>query len=65
MIYYAATKLLNVAYHEQGAKDKPVILLLHGWPDDATTWDKVLPQFMSAGYRVIAPYLRGFGETSF
>ena len=65
MIHYASTDLLKMAYHEQGAKDKPVVLLLHGWPDDATTWDAVMPQLMNAGYRVIAPYLRGFGDTAF
>ncbi len=42
MIYYADTELLNVAFLEQGARDKPVVLLLHGWPDDPTTWDKVI-----------------------
>ena len=65
MLYHADTELLNMAYHTQGADDKPVVLLLHGWPDDATTWEKVLPEIMAAGYRVIAPYLRGFGETTF
>ena len=65
MIHHASTDLLKVAYYEQGADNKPVVLLLHGWPDDATTWDAVMPQLANAGYRVIAPYLRGFGETAF
>ena len=43
---------------------KPV-MLLHGWPDDASTWDKVAPVIGEAGFRVIVPTLRGFGDTSF
>lgn len=65
MIRYASTDLLNIAYLEQGADDRPAVLLLHGWPDDATTWDDVMPKLMAAGYRVIAPWLRGFGNTTF
>lgn len=65
MIFEASTTLLNIAYHEAGAKDNPVVLLLHGWPDDATTWEKVMPELMAEGYRVIAPYFRGFGKTKF
>ena len=65
MIYHTTTDQLDIAYHEMGTKDKPVVLLLHGWPDDATAWEQVMPELMSAGYRVIAPYLRGFGETRF
>ncbi len=40
-------------------------LLLHGWPDDASTWDQVAPVVGNAGYRVIIPMLRGFGGTRF
>ncbi|MGI4751233.1 MAG: alpha/beta fold hydrolase [Janthinobacterium lividum] len=65
MIRYASTDLLNIAFLEQGADDCPAVLLLHGWPDDATTWDGVMPKLMAAGYRVIAPWLRGFGNTTF
>lgn len=65
MIYHASADLLNIAYREQGRDGRPVVLLLHGWPDDATTWDKVMPQLMAEGFRVIAPWLRGFGETTF
>lgn len=43
---------------------KPV-MLLHGWPDDASTWDQVAPVIGGAGFRVIVPTLRGFGHTSF
>lgn len=41
------------------------VLLLHGWPDDPRTWDKVAPALQRAGFRTIVPYLRGFGPTSF
>ncbi|WP_259729627.1 MULTISPECIES: alpha/beta fold hydrolase [Synechococcales] len=41
------------------------VVLLHGFPDDLRTWDVVSKQLVSMGYRTIAPYLRGFGETHF
>ncbi|MGI4940961.1 MAG: alpha/beta fold hydrolase [Janthinobacterium lividum] len=41
------------------------VLLLHGWPDDASTWDRVAPVIGDAGYWVIVPTLRGFAETRF
>ena len=65
MMQYATTNLLTVAYHQQGDEGIPVVLLLHGWPDDAITWQEVLPQIAADGYRVLVPYLRGFGETRF
>lgn len=42
MIHHAQTKWLDVAYYQQGDLNKPVVLLLHGWPDDASTWDSTL-----------------------
>ena len=56
---------LTVSYREGGAADAPVVLLLHGWPDDASTWDAVAPALNAAGLRTIAPTLRGFGDTRF
>ena len=57
--------LLNVGYVETGpAGGKPVILL-HGWPYDIYSFVDVAPQLASAGYRVIIPYLRGYGSTTF
>lgn len=56
---------LAIAYDDDGARDAPVILLLHGWPDDASTWDGVRPALRAAGYRLIVPTLRGFGATRF
>ncbi|MFI5615479.1 alpha/beta fold hydrolase [Amycolatopsis sp. NPDC051903] len=57
--------LLNVGYAEWGpATGKPVILL-HGWPYDPHSYVDVGPLLAAAGYRVIAPYLRGYGPTTF
>jgi pimeloyl-ACP methyl ester carboxylesterase len=57
--------LLNVSYLEEGPRDGVPVLLLHGWPDDARTWDGIAPALNEAGYRTIAPWLRGFGATRF
>lgn len=46
-----------------GPDDGTPVLLLHGWPDDASTWDSVAPLLHRAGLRTIAPTLRGFGAT--
>ena len=57
--------VLNVGYAEAGpASGKPVILL-HGWPYDIHTYVDVAPPLAKAGYRVIVPYLRGYGSTRF
>src|SRR5579864_4434116 len=56
--------LLNVGYAEAGRGGKTV-LLLHGWPYDIHSFVEVVPLLVSAGYRVITPYLRGYGTTSF
>jgi len=57
--------LLNVAYVETGAADAPVVFLLHGWPYDVYSFIDVVPLLTGAGYRVIVPYLRGYGPTRF
>ena len=57
--------LLNVGYAEAGPADGPVAILLHGWPYDIYSFVDVAPLLASAGYRVIVPYLRGFGTTRF
>jgi pimeloyl-ACP methyl ester carboxylesterase len=57
--------VLNVAYAEVGPVDGPVVLLLHGWPYDIHSYVDVAPMLASAGYRVIVPYLRGYGPTRF
>ncbi|MCA1439398.1 alpha/beta hydrolase [Ensifer sp. IC4062] len=57
--------VLNVGYAELGASDAPPVILLHGWPYDIHTYVDVAPLLAAAGYRVIVPYLRGYGTTSF
>jgi pimeloyl-ACP methyl ester carboxylesterase len=57
--------LLNVAYINAGPADGPPALLLHGWPYDIRSYVDVVPILASAGYRVIVPYLRGYGATRF
>src|SRR5438105_7786038 len=55
--------VLNVGYAEAGPADGPVVILLHGWPYDIYSFVDATPLLASAGYRVIAPYLRGYGTT--
>jgi pimeloyl-ACP methyl ester carboxylesterase len=57
--------LLNVGYAEDGPADGPPVLLLHGWPYDIHSFVDVAPLLASRGYRVIVPYLRGYGTTRF
>ncbi len=57
--------VLNVGYAEAGPANGPAVLLLHGWPYDIHTYVDVAPLLASAGYRVIVPYLRGYGTTRF
>ena len=56
---------LDIAYETAGPERGRVVLLLHGWPDDASTWDRVAERLTSAGFRTVTPTLRGFGETRF
>ncbi len=56
---------LNVGYAEAGPSDGPPVLLLHGWPYDIYAFAEVTPLLASAGFRVIVPYLRGYGTTRF
>ena len=57
--------LLNVGYAEAGPADGPPIILLHGWPYDIYSFIDVAPLLAAAGYRVIVPYVRGYGTTRF
>jgi pimeloyl-ACP methyl ester carboxylesterase len=57
--------LLNVAYAEAGPAGGPPVILLHGWPYDIYSFVDVTPQLAAKGYRVIVPYLRGYGPTRF
>jgi pimeloyl-ACP methyl ester carboxylesterase len=57
--------VLNVGYAEAGPINGSPVILLHGWPYDIYSYVDVIPLLASAGYRVIVPYLRGFGTTRF
>jgi pimeloyl-ACP methyl ester carboxylesterase len=57
--------LLNIGYAEAGPANGPAVILLHGWPYDIYSFVDVAPLLASKGYRVIVPYLRGYGTTRF
>jgi len=57
--------VLNVGYAEAGPATGPVALLLHGWPYDIHSFVDVAALLAARGYRVIVPYLRGHGSTTF
>ncbi len=57
--------VLNVGYAEAGPTNGPVVVLLHGWPYDIYSFVDVTPLLAGAGYRVLVPYLRGYGTTRF
>jgi pimeloyl-ACP methyl ester carboxylesterase len=57
--------LLRVGYAEVGPAGGPCVILLHGWPYDIHSYVDVAPLLAAEGYRVIVPYLRGYGTTRF
>ncbi len=57
--------VLNIGYVEAGPPDGKVVMLLHGWPYDIYSFVEVAPLVSSAGYRVVIPFLRGYGTTRF
>src|SRR5262245_27556532 len=57
--------VLNIGYAEAGPANGPPVILLHGWPYDIHSFVDVAPLLASAGYRVVVPYLRGYGTTRF
>jgi pimeloyl-ACP methyl ester carboxylesterase len=57
--------VLNVGYADAGPPEGPAVILLHGWPYDIHSYVEVTPLLASAGFRVIVPYLRGYGTTRF
>jgi pimeloyl-ACP methyl ester carboxylesterase len=57
--------VLSVGYAETGPAGGPAVILLHGWPYDINSFVDVAPALASAGYRVVVPYLRGYGPTRF
>ena len=65
MTRFASTPLLDIAYEERNPEGRETIVFLHGFPDDARTWDAVLACPELAGKRAIVPWLRGYGATAF
>ena len=61
----ARTPTLDIAYEASGAAGGVPVILLHGFPDDVRAYDSVAPPLAGAGYRVLVPYLRGYGPTRF
>ena len=59
------TPVLNIGFEETGNPSGFPIILLHGFPDDVQAYDEVAPPLAAAGYRVLVPYLRGYGPTRF
>ncbi len=59
------TPMLEIAYEESGPADGPVVILMHGFPDDPRTWDGTAPPLAADGCRVLVPWLRGYGPTRF
>jgi len=59
-----ATPAVQLRALSWGPADAPIALCLHGFPDTAYTWRKVAPQLVDAGWRVVAPFMRGYAPTS-
>jgi pimeloyl-ACP methyl ester carboxylesterase len=59
------TRTLEIAYEEHGAPGGVPVVLLHGFPDDVRAYDGVVAALARAPYRLIVPYLRGYGPTRF
>ena len=64
-LHQVTAGVLSVGYVQAGPSSGKTVLLLHGWPYDIHSFVDVTPLLASAGYRVIIPYLRGYGATSF
>jgi pimeloyl-ACP methyl ester carboxylesterase len=62
---FIETPVLRIAYEDSGDPRAFPIILLHGFPDDVRAWDGVVPALITGGYRVLVPYLRGYGPTQF
>jgi pimeloyl-ACP methyl ester carboxylesterase len=65
VLRHARTSVLEVAYEESGPADGTPVFLMHGFPDDVRTWDGIAAPLAAKGFRVLAPYLRGYGPTRF
>jgi pimeloyl-ACP methyl ester carboxylesterase len=65
MVATVRTPTLEIAYLESGPANGLPVVLLHGWPSDPHDWDDVAAVLASSGYRVLVPWLRGYGPTRF
>ena len=61
-IRYVDANGLRFAYLEEGSG--PLVLLLHGFPDTAHTWDDLRPRIAADGYRAVSPFMRGYHPTA-
>jgi pimeloyl-ACP methyl ester carboxylesterase len=59
------TSVLEIAYEQSGPEDGVPVLLMHGFPYDPRTYDRMIPLLVARGCRAIVPYLRGYGPTRF
>jgi pimeloyl-ACP methyl ester carboxylesterase len=62
---FVETPILRIGYEDSGTSSGFPIVLLHGFPDDVRAFDGVVPPLVAAGHRVLVPYLRGYGSTTF
>ena len=63
-VKFVQTPVLNIGYEEHGDESGFPIILLHGFPYDVRSWDGVAPLLDDFGYRILVPYLRGYGPTT-
>ena len=61
-IHFVDANGLKFAYLEEGSG--PLVLLLHGFPDTAHTWDDLRPRIAAKGYRAVSPFMRGYHPTA-
>ena len=59
------TDVLEIAFEESGPQGAPPVLLVHGWPDVPSGWDRIAGALHAHGWRTIVPFLRGCGRTRF
>ncbi|MCP1510486.1 MULTISPECIES: alpha/beta fold hydrolase [Pseudomonas] len=64
-LLYVRTSMLDIAYETHGPLDGEPVILLHGFPYDPRAYDAIAPVLAERGYRVLVPYLRGYGPTRF
>lgn len=66
-VHYAQTSILSIEYYDSAPKNgtAPVAILIHGFPYSIDTYVDVVPKLENEGFRVIVPFLRGFGNTTF